>query len=93
MLDLIKVNKSFGENKDFDVLKNISFSVKSGEFVCILGPTGCGKTILLYLIASFLKSTSGQILIEGKPITKPDCDRMMLFQNYVLFPWKTVYFF
>lgn len=91
MLDLIKVNKSFGENKGFDVLKDISFSVKSGEFVCILGPTGCGKTILLYLIASFLKSTSGQILIEGKPITKPDCDRMMLFQNYVLFPWKTVY--
>lgn len=91
MLDLIEVNKSFGENNDFEVLKDITFSAKDGEFVCILGPTGCGKTILLYLIAGFLKPTEGQILIKNKPIYKPDCDRMMIFQNYVLFPWKTVY--
>lgn len=91
MLDLIEVNKSFGENNDFEVLKDITFSAKNGEFVCILGSTGCGKTILLYLIAGFLKPTKGQILIENKPISKPDCDRMMIFQNYVLFPWKTVY--
>jgi NitT/TauT family transport system ATP-binding protein len=91
MLDLIEVNKSFGENNDFEVLKDITFSAKNGEFVCILGPTGCGKTILLYLIAGFLKPTEGQILIENKPFFKPDRDRMIIFQNYVLFPWKTVY--
>lgn len=91
LLDLIEVNKSFGENNDFEVLKNITLSAKDGEFVCILGPTGCGKTILLYLIAGFLKPTKGQLLMENKTISKPDCDRMMIFQNYVLFPWKTVY--
>jgi NitT/TauT family transport system ATP-binding protein len=91
MLDLIEVSKSFGENNDFEVLRSINISAKRGEFICILGPTGCGKTILLYLIAGFLKPTKGQILVENKPISKPDCDRMMIFQNYVLFPWKTVY--
>lgn len=91
MLDLIEVNKSFGENNDFEVLKGITFSAKNGEFVCILGPTGCGKTILLYLIAGFLKPTEGKMLMENTPISKPDCNRMMIFQNYVLFPWKTVY--
>ena len=91
MLDLIEVNKSFGENNDFEVLKDITFSIENGEFVCVLGPSGCGKTILLYLIAGFLKPTKGKILMENTPISKPDCNRMMIFQNYVLFPWKTVY--
>lgn len=91
MLDLIGVNKSFGENNDFEVIKEITISAEKGEFICILGPSGCGKTIFLYLIAGFLKPTSGEILIEGKPISGPDCNRMMIFQNYVLFPWKTVY--
>ncbi len=89
MLDLIGVNKSFDEN--FEVLRNITISAKKGEFVCILGPSGCGKTILLYLIAGFLKPTKGDILMEDKPVSDPVCDRMMIFQNYVLFPWKTVY--
>lgn len=88
MLDLIKVNKSFDE---FKVLSDINISVEKGKFICILGPSGCGKTILLYLIAGFLKPTSGEILMENKPILKPDSNRMMVFQNYVLFPWKTIY--
>ena len=91
LLDLIKVKKSFGENDDFEVLKDITFSVEDGKFICILGPSGCGKTILLYLMASFLEPTRGRILMENKPISIPDCNRMMIFQNYVLFPWKTVY--
>jgi len=91
MLNLIDVNKSFGENDDFEVLRDITISAKNGEFVCILGPSGCGKTILLYLIAGFLKPTKGKIFIDNTPISEPDCDRMMIFQNYVLFPWKTVY--
>ncbi len=91
MLDLIEVSKSFGENHDFEVLRSINISAKNGEFVCILGPTGCGKTTLLYLIAGFLKPTEGKILMENTQISEPDCSRMMIFQNYVLFPWKTVY--
>jgi len=91
MLNLIEVNKSFGENNDFEVLRDITISAKNGEFICILGPSGCGKTILLYLIAGFLKPTAGKILMEDIPIFEPDCNRMILFQNYVLFLWKTAY--
>jgi NitT/TauT family transport system ATP-binding protein len=91
MLNLIKLNKSFGEKNDFEVLKDITLSVKKGEFVCILGPSGCGKSILLYLLAGFLKPTSGKMLIDGKPLNEPSPERMMVFQDYILFPWKTVY--
>lgn len=91
MLDLIEVNKSFGENNDFEVLRDINISAKRGEFICILGPSGCGKTILLYLIAGFLKPTSGKVLVENKLVKSPDPSRMMVFQDYVLFPWVTVY--
>ncbi|MEK6825321.1 MAG: ABC transporter ATP-binding protein [Nanoarchaeota archaeon] len=90
MLNLIDVSKSFDEDK-FEALKDINISVKNDKFVCILGPSGCGKTILLYLIAGFLKPTNGTILMENKPISGPDSSRMMVFQNYVLFPWKTIY--
>jgi len=91
MLDLIKVSKSFGENSDFEVLRDITLSAEKGEFVCILGPSGCGKTILLYLIAGFLKPTKGEIFMEDSLVSEPNSDRMMIFQNYVLFPWKTIY--
>lgn len=91
MLELIKVNKSFEDGDRFKVLKNINLSAKKGGFVCVIGPSGCGKTILLYLIAGFLKPTSGRITLEGKPITGPSTDRAMVFQNYILFPWKTVF--
>jgi ABC-type nitrate/sulfonate/bicarbonate transport system ATPase subunit len=91
ILKIVDINKTFIDIGSFEVLKNINLSAKKGEFVCILGPSGCGKSILLYLIAGFLKETSGEILMENKLISKPSTDRMMVFQDYVLFPWKTVY--
>lgn len=91
MLELIRVNKYFEDIGYFEVLKNVNLSAKEGEFVCVLGPSGCGKTVLLYLIAGFLNPTSGKILLDGEAITEPDTDRAMVFQDYVLFPWKTVY--
>ena len=91
MLLLENVNKTISDSEiNFEVLKDISFSVKKGEFVCLLGPSGCGKTVLLCLIAGFFKPTRGNILFEDKPITGPNLTRIMMFQNYVLFPWKTV---
>jgi len=91
MLEIKNLQMSFPvDDIDFKILDNIDISVKKGEFICILGPSGCGKTILLYLIAGFLKQTSGEILFENKPIEKPGPDRMIVFQNYVLLPWRTV---
>lgn len=91
LLNVINVNKTFIDEDNFEVLKNINLSAEEGEFICVLGPSGCGKTILLYLIAGFLEKTSGEILMDGQPVTKPSTDKMMVFQDYILFPWKTVY--
>lgn len=79
--------------KKFDnllVLQNVDLKVKKGQFVSILGPSGTGKTVLLQLIAGFLKPDFGNIAVNGKTIDKPNPERYMIFQDYALFPWKTV---
>jgi len=78
-----------GENKEFTAIDNVHFSVKSGEFLALVGPSGCGKSTLLDLLGGLTKPTSGQILIDGKPISGPGLDRGIVFQQYALFPWKT----
>lgn len=71
-------------------LSNISLSVAQGEFCCVLGPSGCGKTTLLRLIAGLEKPDRGSILVDGQPVTGPGLDRGVVFQEYALFPWRTV---
>ncbi len=61
-----------------------------GEFVCVLGPSGCGKTTLLRIIAGLEEPTGGTILLNNKEITGPGSDRGMVFQEFGLFPWRTV---
>lgn len=92
ILRLENVSKSFGKKNELPIIKNFSISVNDSEFVCILGPSGCGKTVLLYLVAGFLKPTEGQIVLDGKVIDKSGTDRILIFQDYVLFPWLTVYY-
>jgi len=73
-----------------DVLQHIDLDVAEGEFVCILGPSGCGKSTLLNIIAGFLPPTSGQVAIDGQPVTGPDPRRIFVFQERGVFPWLTV---
>jgi nitrate/nitrite transport system ATP-binding protein len=73
------------------VLDNISLEVREGEFVCIIGHSGCGKSTLVNMVSGFNRPTSGQVTLQDRPITEPGPDRMMVFQNYCLLPWLTVY--
>nr|WP_323174572.1 ABC transporter ATP-binding protein [Natrialba sp. PRR66] len=72
------------------VLEDVSFSVSEGEFCCIVGPSGCGKTTLLRTIAGLDDPDSGSVLVGGNPVTDPGLDRGLVFQEYALFPWRTV---
>jgi len=73
-----------------DVLQHIDLDVAEGEFVCFLGPSGCGKSTLLNILAGFLPPTSGEVAIDGQPVTGPDPRRIFVFQERGVFPWLTV---
>lgn len=70
-----------------DALKGVNIDIKQGEFICIVGPSGCGKTTLLNMIAGFISPTSGQVLIDGGEIQKPNPQRGVVFQQPNLYPW------
>ncbi|WP_440954053.1 ABC transporter ATP-binding protein [Methanosarcina sp. Mfa9] len=87
------VSRTFSKKEDkseTQALENINFDVEDGEFICLLGPSGCGKTTLLRIVAGLETQTSGEITLNGVPITGPDPKRGMVFQQYSLFPWRTV---
>lgn len=88
-LQLHGVGKRY-EDSDEVVLNDISLTVEQGEFVCVVGKSGCGKSTLLKLIAGLETPSYGQMLLNGKPITKPGADRVVMFQEHALFPWLTV---
>jgi NitT/TauT family transport system ATP-binding protein len=91
MIETRNVSKVFGKNHTRVLaLENFNLSIREGEFTVLIGPSGCGKSTLLYLIAGFEKPTSGQILLDGVPIEGPGPNRGFVFQDYALFPWKTV---
>ena len=90
-LALRNVTRTFeADNGSREALENINLEVKPREFLCIVGPSGCGKTTLLRMIAGLDYPTSGEILLDGTPVRGPSPDRGMVFQEFSLFPWRTV---
>ncbi|ABK14016.1 MAG: ABC transporter ATP-binding protein [Methanothrix sp.] len=91
LLEVRSVSKVFDvDGKTIEVLREISMSVDEGEFICFIGPSGCGKTTLLRIIAGLEFPSSGSVLLDGTPIKGPGPERGMVFQEYSLFPWRTV---
>jgi ABC-type nitrate/sulfonate/bicarbonate transport system ATPase subunit len=84
---VINLTKKFG---DLLVLDNISFEVKKGEFLCIVGPTGCGKTTFLNSITKLYQPTSGEILVNNEPVNLDKHNVAYIFQEYSTMPWLTV---
>jgi NitT/TauT family transport system ATP-binding protein len=85
------VTKVFGANSDKVVaLDGFNLDILNNKFTTIVGPSGCGKSTLLYLLGGFEKPSGGEILLDGKPVGAPRPDRGFVFQDFALFPWKTV---
>lgn len=89
ILELKNVSLTYQTLTDeIDAVKELSFSIKKGEFASIIGPSGCGKTTILSMIANLLKPTSGEILINGKKLKAENLGYML--QKDHLFPWRTI---
>lgn len=90
-IELLSVSKRYGSAPDTPLaLADIDLDIKPGEFVSIVGRSGCGKTTLLRIIAGLVSATEGRIELNGEAITGPGPDRGVVFQQGALFPWLTV---
>jgi NitT/TauT family transport system ATP-binding protein len=90
-LDVAGLRKTFAKDGTaFDILDIERFSAREGEFITIIGPSGCGKSTFLHMMGGFIGADAGTIRVYGKEVKDPGPDRGMMFQEFALFPWKTV---
>ena len=91
-LELSGIGKVFDtESGPFEALRNISLTIRKGEFISLIGHSGCGKSTVLNIIAGLEGATTGGAILEGREITEPGPDRAVVFQSHALMPWLTVH--
>lgn len=91
-LSLSRVDMTFpGPNGGNPVLKGIDLNVRRGEYISLIGHSGCGKSTVLNIVAGLLKATSGGVIVDNREVNAPGPDRAVVFQNHSLLPWLTVY--
>jgi len=91
VIELGGVSRTFRTRSgDVEALRGIDLAVKLGEFLAVVGRSGCGKSTLLRIIAGLLRPTSGEVLVDGVPVTRPRRDVSMMFQRSALMPWRSV---
>ena len=85
------IRKSYAKNgRPLEILDVESFAAREGEFITVIGPSGCGKSTFLHIMGGFIPAEAGRIEVYGKQVRGPGPDRGMMFQEFSLFPWKTV---
>ena len=87
-LQISRLGKSFGE---LQALHDINLAIERGEFIAVVGPSGCGKTTFLRIVAGLEPASSGEVELDGRPVTRPGGDRGFVFQTDNLLPWRTVF--
>jgi nitrate ABC transporter ATP-binding subunit len=91
-LEIDSVSKIYPtKTGEYTVLSDVNLTINEGEFICLIGHSGCGKTTLLNMVSGFSQPSIGEVRLHGKPIEKPGPDRMVVFQGYALLPWLTVF--
>ncbi|RTZ18305.1 ABC transporter ATP-binding protein [Vibrio aquaticus] len=92
LLDLTQLGMRFPTpNGEFIALKNVNLQIKKGEFVSLIGHSGCGKSTVLNLVAGLHLPTDGGVIVDGREVADPGPERAVVFQNHSLLPWLTVY--
>jgi nitrate/nitrite transport system ATP-binding protein len=92
LLNISKIDMVFPTPKgDFTALKNVDLQIKKGEFISLIGHSGCGKSTVLNVVAGLYQATKGGVLLNNKEVTEPGPERAVVFQNHSLLPWLTSY--
>src|SRR3989441_4904549 len=90
-LEVTGLRKSYTKNgQALQILDVERFAAREGEFITVIGPSGCGKSTLLHIMGGFIKAEAGAVRVHGRQVNGPGPDRGMMFQEFALFPWKTV---